>query len=111
MVERYANVLGTEYKLELDVPEGDDPALVMNQGYCDCTSKSIRVKEYDMTDVLAYANPEDYLKATVRHELIHAFLDESGLQGCSWAGNEEMVDWFAIQFPKIVKVFKELDVL
>lgn len=25
--------------------------------------------------------------------------------------NEEMVDWFAIQFPKIYKVFAELDIM
>ena len=48
---------------------------------------------------------------------MHAFLNESGLQSAanacdgSWARNEEMVDWFAIQSPKIYKVFAELDIL
>lgn len=38
----------------------------------------------------------------MRHELIHAFLGESGLRSDSeWAENEEMVDYFAIQFEKI----------
>ena len=52
-----------------------------------------------------------------RHEIIHAFLHESGLAANSlnhysaWAENEEMVDWFAIQSPKIFKVFQELDIL
>ena len=52
-------------------------------------------------------------KKTLRHELIHAFLAESGLSAnasccyTSWAENEEMVDWLAIQFPKILKAFKE----
>lgn len=37
---------------------------------------------------------------------------ESGMAHCSscaenWAANEEMVDWFAIQAPKICKVFRE----
>ena len=52
-------------------------------------------------------------KETLRHEILHAFLNESGL--CSstlcfeggWTKNEEMIDWFAIQFPKIAKVYKE----
>ena len=44
----------------------------------------------------------------IRHEIIHAFLYESGMKECSsatqsWVENEEMVDWFAIQIPKIVK--------
>ena len=45
---------------------------------------------------------------------MHAFLNESGLSdssnqyGGAWAKNEEMVDWFAIQSPKIFKVYSEL---
>jgi hypothetical protein len=47
--------------------------------------------------------------------VIHAYLSESGLNSSSngvdcWARNEEMVDWFAIQMPKIVKTFGELGV-
>lgn len=45
------------------------------------------------------------------------FLNESGLSDSSnqyagaWAKNEEMVDWFAIQSPKIFKVYLELGLL
>ena len=47
------------------------------------------------------------MKATLRHEIIHAFLFESGLQTCAftiegpWAENEEMIDWFANMIPKM----------
>lgn len=60
---------------------------------------------------------EAYRKKTLRHEIMHAFLNESGLSDDSnrfdgaWAKNEEMVDWFAIQSPKIFKVFVELGIL
>ena len=37
-------------------------------------------------------------KKVIRHELVHAFLFESGLSVNSWADNEEIVDWIAIQF-------------
>jgi hypothetical protein len=53
-------------------------------------------------------------RETIRHEIVHAFLNESGLgwnalpNERAWAKNEEMVDWIAIQFPKIAKVFREL---
>jgi len=48
----------------------------------------------------------------IRHELIHAFLFKSGLDACAeWARNEEMVDWLAIQFPKLMKAFQEADCL
>lgn len=41
--------------------------------------------------------------------IIHAFLHESGLDVCSWAHNEEMVDWLAIQFPKLYEAFLQAD--
>ena len=60
--------------------------------------------------------PAAHLQFHLRHEVLHAFLFESGLSetagfsGC-WATNEEMVDWFAIQSPKIFEVFSELDLI
>lgn len=50
-------------------------------------------------------------------ESADAFLFESGLSSNThgiygaWAENEEMVDWIAIQSPKIFKVFQELEIL
>jgi hypothetical protein len=41
-------------------------------------------------------------------------LNESGLDACAcdyfgaWSKNEEMVDFFAIQFPKILKTFEKV---
>ena len=52
----------------------------------------------------------------MRHEIVHAFLNESGLSDSSnqynggWAKNEEMVDWLAIQWHKIDEVYKQLGV-
>lgn len=46
----------------------------------------------------------------LRHELIHAFLFESGLGFCcEWAMNEEMVDFFARNWDKITKIFTETE--
>ena len=48
----------------------------------------------------------------LRHEIVHAFFNESGLMDSSlqysggWAKNEEMVDWIASQFNKIMECFK-----
>lgn len=44
----------------------------------------------------------------IRHELIHAFLFETGLGFCSdWAHNEEMVDYFAKNWTKIDKIMND----
>lgn len=65
--------------------------------------------------------PDEYCevceKQTLRHEIVHGFFDESGLMESSaqynggWSQNEEMVDWIALQSPKIFKTFQELDIL
>ncbi|MGL5549337.1 MAG: hypothetical protein ACRC17_05685 [Culicoidibacterales bacterium] len=58
-------------------------------------------------EILVADGCPDLKKETVRHEVIHAFLSESGLRDSStnaWAVNEEMVDWFAIQWHKIHEV-------
>lgn len=55
-------------------------------------------------------------KEVLRHEIVHAFLAESGLQADTskaraWAMNEEMVDWIARQGPKIFQTFREADAM
>lgn len=115
------NVLGTEYEV-LYKDYSDDPLFEKRSidGYCDEISKRIVVG-----NVQTFPNWEDetkeycetYQKLVLRHEIIHAFLNESGLSSSSlnysgaWAKNEEMVDFFAIQFPKITKVFEELKII
>lgn len=115
------DVLGTKYTIRR-VNSGQDEYLEkMNfAGYCDDTRKEIVV--LNMKTIPELMNePEAVIlsreRETVRHELIHAFLSESGLSWNTfaaekaWAKNEEMVDWFAIQFPKLLKAFKEADAL
>lgn len=106
------NILGTEYTVEYKTNNQDDILKEAN-GYCDITSKRIVIlseeRSSDEIDDFQYLQ-----RKTLRHEVIHAFIFESGLftnTYCvdgGWAKNEEMVDWIAIQFPKIQKVFVEL---
>lgn len=105
------NVLGTEYSVII-ANESTDKGLVNKDGYCDTSTKECVVDEMNNTDPSAKKNLPEYQKQVIRHELTHAFLCESGLDVCSeWAKNEEMVDWIAIQFPKMLKAFKEANAL
>ena len=115
MENRKINILGTEYRIEFR-KEDEDTILKDCNGYCDVTVKLIVVlaepnKECDYEDFSFIQ------KKTLRHEIVHAFLSESGLFNntynvdAGWAKNEEMVDWFAIQSPKIFKVYSELGLL
>lgn len=112
------NILGTTYKVELKVPYSKDPKLDGLFGYTSFHEKKIVVADvhtipgWESADKAA---ARDVFAGTVRHEVIHAYLSESGLNGFAngttcWALNEEMVDWFAIQFPKLLKTFRELGV-
>ena len=100
------NVLGTIYTLEESNAQKDE-GLLDGDGYCDTSIKKCVVDEMKVTGVGVKKNIPEYRNAVKRHELIHAFLYEAGLSGCSWANNEEMVDWIAIQFPKMQKLFEE----
>lgn len=115
------NILGTEYGIEVH-KISEDKIMKDNNfcGYC-CDDEPLIV--------IADTNEEEYFKnytdkekklfykVTLRHEITHAFFNESGLQNSSnryegaWARNEEMVDWIAIQFPKMMKAFEEVGCL
>ncbi len=103
------NVLGVPYK----IIEGDrnlDATLEKVDGYCDHTTKTCVINNLlPTTD--SVADLDVCKKQTIRHEITHAFLHESGLGCNSWAGNEEIVDWIAIQFPKLLEAFKEAEAL
>jgi len=114
-------ILGQKYEIKIHNVK-DDPILHNNsyQGYtCDLTSDIIIADFFnkesfpDSTDQERINNQN----LTLRHEIFHAYLNESGLQSASltfngpWARNEEMVDWLAIQSPKIVKTFEEVGCL
>ena len=108
MKDMTADILGTEYRIIKEEFKDEEC-----DGYCDYTSKEIHIRNDNVNDV---GNFEYLMKKQLRHEIVHAFLPESGLQAnyehYKQFGHEEtIVDWFAIQSPKIFKVFKELDIL
>ena len=103
------NVLGTIYTIK-ESNELEDMNLKGNDGYCDHSTKTIVIDTFRDTPG-SLGNLDEYRKCVIRHELVHAFLHESGLDACSWAKDEEIVDWIACQFPKLVKTFDECDIL
>lgn len=121
MENRKINILGTEYRIE-NHKVSEDSYLEENKlaGYCGEEEKLIVVA--DMSEEKYFTGmdekaQETYRKKTLRHEIMHAFLNESGLSDSSnrfdgaWAKNEEMVDWLAIQAPKIFSTFNKMNIL
>lgn len=115
------DILGTEYRIEIHKVSEDSYMKEKGlAGYCEEENKLIVVA--DMSEEKYFVGMDEkaqeiYRKKTLRHEIMHAFLSESGLSDNSnrfdgaWAKNEEMVDWLAIQAPKIYKTFRKLNII
>lgn len=106
-------VLGSVYDLKV-CSNSDDSRMEDADGFCDETVREIMVdsfeKEIDKPG--SKANLSSHSRKTMRHEIVHAFLFESGLaENSEWAQNEEIVDWFAIQGPKIYSVWQQAGAL
>lgn len=112
MNKKTVNILGTEYTIE-ELSSSEDAVLKDCDGYCDRTTHRIVVTTRE--DDCDLGDFEQYRKTVLRHECIHAFHFESGIaenfENQHYGFSESLVDWFAIQSPKIFKVFQELDIL
>ena len=106
-------VLGTTYQILLKT-EKEDSDLVGKYGYIWYRMKQIVIRDVyrEWTDEPLQI-VESNTKECLRHEILHAFLFESGLAESSiqcsggWSKNEEMVDWFALQSPKIFAAYQQ----
>ena len=115
------NILGTPYEIIVK-KYNEDECFEKERinGYC--YSQIHQIVVCDMNTYKGWEHePEKVIegqqKETLRHEIVHAFLNESGLKsnsnyaGDSWARNEEMVDWIAIQGEKIYKAWQDANAL
>lgn len=115
------NILGTQYTIETH-KISEDEFMKKNccEGWCGEDAKMIVIADLDEEEYFSGLTEDEKdhrRKSIMRHEIIHAFFNESGLSACAsvpvgaWVKNEEMVDWFAIQCPKIFQVYKELCII
>lgn len=112
------DVLGIEWTIKIQTLE-ENENFSQCDGYCDPSIKTIFVRKYtnDESNKFGYSD-KDYMRNKVtRHEILHAFMYESGLWRNSammeepWSFNEEMIDWIAIQGVKIYKAWTEANAL
>ena len=113
MEEIIVKILGTEYKIIDNVSFEEMPENA--DGCMDQSIKMIKIAKFE-PDRNSLKDLESYKKKVLRHEIIHAFLYESGLWNNSgdvtaWGQSEEITDWIAIQFPKMFEVFKKVNCL
>lgn len=116
-MKKYVNVLGTKYEIVRVPIDGMEDSL---GGFCDPDLKTIKILKLDTVDEWSDESKEKIAereKLFLRHEIVHAFLNESGIRDNgayldrSWSKNEEMVDWIAIQGEKIHAAWREAGAL
>lgn len=102
------SILGAEYKI-LPKKYGEEDT----DGETDFSCQNIYLREDNVNGIGDFLELQ---KNVLRHEIIHAFMYESGL-GFNWrhdcyiGHDETVIDWFAIQSPKIFKVYDQLGIL
>ena len=112
------NVLGTNYEIIIRSYSEEPYFKKYNaDGFCD----SIR-KEIVLCDMLTHPDFDEtkeywemYKKQVLRHEIVHAFFNESGLSyntgvinNLGWAKNEEMIDFIALQGLKLYEAWQSV---
>lgn len=130
-VPKVINVLGTDYTIKFitvkDEYESNAAKILIESGFCAFCS------HYDKTIILSNFRDEKFnsafkyqsldvivetYKETLRHELWHAVFYCSGLNNNShgtgnnsFANDEEMIDFLAIQSPKMFEIFNKANIL
>lgn len=98
------DILGTEYNFIYD----DNLKEQEFDGLCKTYAKEIRVR--NLTSMLDINDSNDEKKKryeeVLRHEIVHAFFNESGLD--DYSDDEQLVQWIAVQFPKMLETFKKM---
>lgn len=101
------DILGTPYLIQ-KFSGSEDDRMIDNDGFCDFSTKEIGYAEgLEISHPGDQKNLELVKQQVLRHEIVHAFMYESGLNTNSeFAVNETLIDWIAIQFPKMLKAMK-----
>nr|DAS58840.1 MAG TPA: hypothetical protein [Caudoviricetes sp.] len=109
------DILGTTWKIIFE-DTTNIQFYEFHNGWCDNSTKECHI---GLRPPLEYGQKDqrEFVNMIARHEIVHAFLYESGIVSSQlirtkeWAVNETMIDWMAIQTPKIFKVFEEVEIL
>lgn len=105
------NILGTEYIVKrMTVEEYPKLTLLEANAVVELYSKEIIMdKNMNQHTGKEYNNFEEFENRSLRHEVVHAFFHESGLK--DYCYDEKLVEWIAVQAPKMFKAFEELKCL
>lgn len=102
------DILNTKYQI-IKIPETDEHLRDENG------DRLSGITDYSECKIYILDNLQDrYYRHTMRHEIIHALLYECGLEAemyhPDYGHDEQMIDWIAIQYPRLKEIFQKLDI-
>ena len=97
------NILGTKYDFQFDTTENQE--LVNAYGVCLIFDKKIIVRKQSLIDGVSQDAKKYRHDHVIRHELIHAIAEESGVQ---YGNDEALVDWIAHIIPLVNRAYDEI---
>ena len=98
------SILGNTYTISENTEENDSK-LTTRDGYTELWSKEVVIRTGWETNPESIKCPSKYKEKVLRHELFHAIFHECGLS--EYGDDETLVEFLAIQFPKIVPIMEE----
>jgi hypothetical protein len=108
------SILGTEYILHICPSSKDKRFEELNcAGFCDESTHELFVSNLtDPKEKVSVSDSMYCIRVAIRHEMVHAFLYESGL-GSDWEhkefGHEETtVDWIARKLPAMYEAYLKI---
>lgn len=105
---QFVDILGTQYEV-ITQTEKENPKLKDANGLCEVYSKRIILDVSSKDDEMAFENIDKFYSKVVRHEIVHAFFHEAGLD--KYMDDETLVDVIAILMPKIYNAMKQVDIV
>lgn len=103
------NILGSEWTVR-SATEVEEPRLEGVNGFTDWTTRTICLEKNIQGNI---GSMETYMNKVIRHEVVHAFMFESGLgdsfEHKDFGQEETIVDWFAFQMGNILNVVMDIE--
>lgn len=103
--DKNVKILGQEYNINFDLDDTE------NDGLTFVYEKNISITPANklLEKNSSFESKEAAFKEVLRHELLHAFFFEGGCP--DYCFDENLVNFLAIQTPKIFDVFSELNII
>ena len=98
------DILGEQYKLmEIEDKRFDE---FDADGFCEWWAKELHIKKgIDEHEPGSMLNLKDYRANTIKHEIVHAFMFESGMQ--NYERDEMLVEWVARNLEKMMNAYNQ----